>query len=89
VLERPRGFEVTLAAASAWPAISLGRRTPANDAIWFNERRPHQALAHRTPGEVQIGTSTRARNVPLRAVLEAEPMAGDRYLPVLPLRAVP
>jgi putative transposase len=63
-------------------------RSLATYAIWFNEHRPHQGLAQRTPDEFHCGTSTRARSVPLRAVLEAEPLDGDRHLPVLRLRAV-
>jgi hypothetical protein len=42
----------------------------------------------RTPDEVHHGTSTRATSVPLRAVLDARPIDGDRHLPVLRLRAV-
>jgi putative transposase len=63
-------------------------RSIAAYARWFNEHRPHQGLEHLTPDEVHYGTSTRAKSVPLRAVLEAEPLAGDRHLPVLHLRAV-
>ena len=55
-------------------------------AAWFNEHRPHQGLAQRTPDEVHTGRSTRPRAVPLRAVLVAEHLAGDRDLPVLRLR---
>jgi putative transposase len=57
-------------------------------ADWFNRHRPHQGLGQRTPDEVHHGTSTRATSVPLRAVLEAQPLDGDRHLPVLRLRAV-
>jgi transposase InsO family protein len=68
--------------------VSSIERSLATYATWFNEHRPHQGLAQRTPDEVHYGTSTRAKSVPLRAVLEAEPLAGDHLLPVLRLRAV-
>lgn len=64
------------------------QRSLAAYATWFNEHRPHQGLGQLTPDEVHFGTSTRAKSVPRRAVLEAKPLAGDRHLPVLRLRAV-
>ena len=54
----------------------------------LNEHRPHQGLGQRTPAEVHHATSTRASSVLLRAVLAAEPLDGNRHLPVLRLRAV-
>jgi putative transposase len=68
--------------------VSSIERSLATYATWSNEHRPHQGLAQRTPDEVHYGTPTRAKSVPLRAVLEAEPLAGDHHLPVLRLRAV-
>jgi transposase InsO family protein len=68
--------------------VSSIERSLATYARWFNEHRPHQGLGQLTPDEVHYGTSTRAKSVPLRAVLEAEPLAGDRHVPVFRLRAV-
>jgi putative transposase len=68
------------------PVQSIERSLTAY-ATWFNEHRPHQGLRQLTPDEVHFGTSTRAKSVPRRAVLEANPLAGDRHLPVLRLRA--
>ena len=48
------------------------------DARWFNAHRPHQGLGGRTPDEVHFGKSTRAKLVPLRAVVEVKFLDGDR-----------
>ena len=69
------------------PVASI-ERALAGYARWFNGHRPHQGLGQRTPDEVHFGTSTRAPSVPLRAVLDAQALDGDRQLPVLRLRAV-
>ena len=55
-------------------------------AAWFNQERPHQGLALRTPDEAHLGRSTRAKAVPLRAALAVMHVDEDRELPVLRLR---
>jgi transposase InsO family protein len=88
VIER---FWKSMKAEYAWslcvwlPLVAL-ERSLANYARWFNGWRPHQGLGQRTPAEVHAGRSTAPRSVPLRAVLVARRVAGDRLLPVLSLR---
>jgi hypothetical protein len=68
------------------PVRPAERRPPSPLDVLADVVRGLAPLGQRTPDEIFNGRDTRAKAVPLRAVVRVEHLRGDRELPVLSLR---